>query len=359
MSDVRTRFDLAAGPDPDGVVQHHARHREAGMQPLPPLHPQTQGADRARRPRAAVPRVADHAGGLDRRVDRHPGRGARRLPAVEAVAAVPRDAAGAGAADTPAHIYFKYEGVSPAGSHKPNTAVAAGLLQQGSRHPADRDRDRRRAMGLGAGVRVPDVRPGVPRVHGEGLVRAEAVPADHHGDVRRRGSSPRRATRRTGGKRDPRGAPRLDRFPRDRDQRGGRGRGHQRRHELRARQRAGPRAAAPDRDRPGGAEADGDGGRAPDVVIGCVGGGSNYAGISYPFMAEKLRGETLDMRVPGHRAGRVPDADEGAVRLRLRRHGADDADRADVHARATTSCRRRCTRAGCATTATRPRCRCW
>jgi tryptophan synthase beta chain len=26
--------------------------------------------------------------------------------------------------ETPAHIYFKYEGVSPAGSHKPNTAVA-------------------------------------------------------------------------------------------------------------------------------------------------------------------------------------------------------------------------------------------
>ncbi|MHC1597152.1 MAG: TrpB-like pyridoxal phosphate-dependent enzyme [Methermicoccaceae archaeon] len=26
--------------------------------------------------------------------------------------------------DTPAHIYYKYEGVSPAGSHKPNTAIA-------------------------------------------------------------------------------------------------------------------------------------------------------------------------------------------------------------------------------------------
>src|SRR6478735_6249757 len=25
--------------------------------------------------------------------------------------------------DTPAHIYYKYEGTSPAGSHKPNTAV--------------------------------------------------------------------------------------------------------------------------------------------------------------------------------------------------------------------------------------------
>jgi len=37
-------------------------------------------------------------------------------------------------------------------------------------------------------------------------------------------------------------------------------------------------------------------GEQPDVVIGCVGGGSNYAGISYPFMAGKLRGQTPDMR---------------------------------------------------------------
>src|SRR6202158_5587312 len=28
------------------------------------------------------------------------------------------------ALDTPAHIYYKYEGTSPPGSHKPNTAVA-------------------------------------------------------------------------------------------------------------------------------------------------------------------------------------------------------------------------------------------
>jgi tryptophan synthase beta chain len=26
--------------------------------------------------------------------------------------------------DTPAHIYYRYEGASPVGSHKPNTAVA-------------------------------------------------------------------------------------------------------------------------------------------------------------------------------------------------------------------------------------------
>jgi len=29
----------------------------------------------------------------------------------------------------------------------------------------------------------------------------------------------------------------------------------------------------------------------PDVVIGCVGGGSNYAGLAYPFMADRLSGE--------------------------------------------------------------------
>jgi len=31
-------------------------------------------------------------------------------------------------------------------------------------------------------------------------------------------------------------------------------------------------------------------GQRPDVVVGCVGGGSNYAGLAYPFMAERLRG---------------------------------------------------------------------
>ena len=34
------------------------------------------------------------------------------------------------ALDTPAHIYYKYEGVSPAGSHKPNTAVAQAFYNR-------------------------------------------------------------------------------------------------------------------------------------------------------------------------------------------------------------------------------------
>jgi tryptophan synthase beta chain len=34
----------------------------------------------------------------------------------------------------------------------------------------------------------------------------------------------------------------------------------------------------------------------PDVVIGCVGGGSNYAGLAYPFMSDRLSGERPNTR---------------------------------------------------------------
>ena len=37
-------------------------------------------------------------------------------------------------------------------------------------------------------------------------------------------------------------------------------------------------------------------GDVPDVIVGCVGGGSNYGGLAYPFMAGRLRGETPGMR---------------------------------------------------------------
>jgi len=42
------------------------------------------------------------------------------------------------ALDTPAHIYYKYEGVSPAGSHKPNTTVAQAYYnkQEGTKRLA-------------------------------------------------------------------------------------------------------------------------------------------------------------------------------------------------------------------------------
>jgi len=40
-------------------------------------------------------------------------------------------------------------------------------------------------------------------------------------------------------------------------------------------------------------------GEYPDVVIGCVGGGSNFAGIAFPFMVDKLSGKKSKTRYVG------------------------------------------------------------
>ena len=48
----------------------------------------------------------------------------------------------------------------------------------------------------------------------------------------------------------------------------------------------------------------------PDVLVGCTGGGSNFAGLAFPFLGQKL---ARRQRAPRHRgrAGRVPDAHAG------------------------------------------------
>jgi tryptophan synthase beta chain len=38
-------------------------------------------------------------------------------------------------------------------------------------------------------------------------------------------------------------------------------------------------------------------GEYPDIVIGCIGGGSNFAGFSYPFIGDKLTGKAPDLKV--------------------------------------------------------------
>ena len=38
-------------------------------------------------------------------------------------------------------------------------------------------------------------------------------------------------------------------------------------------------------------------GEYPDIIIGCVGGGSNLAGISFPFLKDKLKGDKPNLRV--------------------------------------------------------------
>jgi len=38
-------------------------------------------------------------------------------------------------------------------------------------------------------------------------------------------------------------------------------------------------------------------GEYPDVIVGCVGGGSNFSGLAFPFLEDKLRGRKQDLRV--------------------------------------------------------------
>ena len=49
----------------------------------------------------------------------------------------------------------------------------------------------------------------------------------------------------------------------------------------------------------------------PDVMIGCVGGGSNFAGFAYPMLGKKLRGELDDVRFLAVEPKSCPTLTEG------------------------------------------------
>ena len=90
--------------------------------PPPALHPGTHEPAGPDDSRVALPHGAHRTGSHDRAVRRHPGRCARRVQHLAAEPALPATRLEE-MLDTPARIYYKYEGVSPAGSHKPNTSV--------------------------------------------------------------------------------------------------------------------------------------------------------------------------------------------------------------------------------------------
>ncbi len=52
----------------------------------------------------------------------------------------------------------------------------------------------------------------------------------------------------------------------------------------------------------------------PDVVIGAVGGGSNFAGLSFPFLADKLRGDKPDLEVIAVEPEACPTLTKGEYR---------------------------------------------
>jgi tryptophan synthase beta chain len=211
--------------------------------------------------------------------------------------------------DTPAHIYYKYEGVSPAGSHKPNTAVAqayenaqAGIHKLATETGAgqwgsalsfacslfglqcevfmvgssyDQKPYRRSMMETwGATVhRSPSDLTTAGRANAEhptgslGIAISEAVEvaADREDTNYSLGSV-------------------LN---------------HVLLHQTVIGQEAAAQMAIA--------------GEQPDVVIGCVGGGSNFAGLAFPFVRDVLRGGT-QMRFLAAEPAACPTLTRGAYR---------------------------------------------
>ena len=232
---------------------------------------------------------------------------------------------------TPARIYYKYEGVSPAGSHKPNTAVPQAFYNAKAGIKKLTTETGAGPVGHRAGVRLRAVRPRVRGLAGAGVVRPEALPPHDDRDLRRhRAPEPERPDERRS--HDPRPGPGQHRQPRHRDQRGGRGGGAGPDHQLRAGQRAQPRADAPDRDRRGGAAPAGPGRRDARPARRLHRRRLELRRARLPVPAREVgRADVADD--PRGRARVVPVADAGHLRLRLRRHPRDDAADEDAHAR--------------------------
>ena len=123
MADESTTFNLDPKDIPAAWFNIMPSIVQAGMQPLPPLHPGTREPVTPDLlaplfPEAIIMQEVSTEPWID-----IPGpvidiyRLWRPSPLHRAVRLEQ-------ALETPAKIFFKYEGVSPAGSHKPNTAVA-------------------------------------------------------------------------------------------------------------------------------------------------------------------------------------------------------------------------------------------
>jgi tryptophan synthase beta chain len=50
----------------------------------------------------------------------------------------------------------------------------------------------------------------------------------------------------------------------------------------------------------------------PDILVGCIGGGSNFAGFTFPFLADKLSGKRNDLRVIAVEPQACPSLTKGA-----------------------------------------------
>jgi tryptophan synthase beta chain len=213
------------------------------------------------------------------------------------------------ALDTPAKIYYKYEGVSPAGSHKPNTAVAqayyskqegvkrivteTGAGQWGSSlafagalfgieievymvKVSYNQKPYRRALMEAYGARV-------VASPSEETASGRAILAEHPDSTGSLGIAISEAVELAAQRDDTKYAL-----------------GSVLNHVLLHQTVVGQEALAQ-------LEMAGD---YPDIIVGCTGGGSNFAGISFPFIGAKLRGER-DVRVVAVEPAACPSLTKG------------------------------------------------
>jgi tryptophan synthase beta chain len=213
------------------------------------------------------------------------------------------------ALDTPAKIYYKYEGVSPAGSHKPNTAVAQAYYNK-------QEGVKRLVTETGAGqwgsslafagalfgleilvymVKVSynhkPYRRALMEVYGARVVASpseetasgRAILAEHPESSGSLGIAISEAVEVAVQREDTKYAL-----------------GSVLNHVLLHQTVIGQEAVAQ-------MEMAGD---YPDIIVGCTGGGSNFAGIAFPFMGAKLRGER-DVRVVAVEPAACPSLTRG------------------------------------------------
>ena len=310
----RTRFDLAQDQIPTSWFNIMPSIAGAGIQPLPPLHP---GTHEPVTPDLLAPLFPEalimQEVSTDRWID-IPGavldvyRLWRPSPLVRATRLEQ-------ALETPARIYFKYEGVSPAGSHKPNTAVAQVYFNKEAG-------TKRLATETGAGqwgsalsmacrffgidcqvfmVKASYEQKPYRRIFME-TFGAEVIP------------SPSPTTQA--------GKAILEANP---DSTGSLGIAISEAVETAATSGGAVKYSLGSvlnhvllHQTVVGLEAKEQmllAGDEPDIVIGCVGGGSNYAGLAYPFMADRLSGEKPELRFLATEPAACPTLTRGEFRF--------------------------------------------
>lgn len=279
-------------PTPPPAVLHPATGQPVGPQDLAPLFPMALIQQEVSSERAIE--IPDEVQDVYRLWRPSPLYRARRLEK---------------ALDTPAKIYYKYEGVSPAGSHKPNTAIAQAYYNK-------QEGVKRLVTETGAGQWGSSLAMAGSFFGLEVLVYM--VKVSYHQKPYRRALMEAYGARVVASPSMDTNAGRVI-LAENPDSTGSLGIAISEAVEI----------AAPD---PNSKYALGSvlnhvllhqtvigqealmqmemAGDYPDIVIGCAGGGSNFAGMTFPFLGAKLRGER-DVRVIAAEPAACPSLTKG------------------------------------------------